>query len=45
LRSIYVAASGSEAADAFGTPRLPGVAHLRDGTTIALAHARPAAIQ
>ncbi len=45
LRSISVAASGSESADAFGTLRIPGIGQLRDGTTIAIAHTRLAAIE
>jgi hypothetical protein len=45
LRSFNVAASGTESADASGTLHTPGIGHLHDGTTIAIAHARPAAIQ
>jgi hypothetical protein len=45
LQSISVAASGSESADAFGTLHVPGTGRLRDGTSIAIAHARPAAIE
>lgn len=45
LRSFNVAASGTESADTLGTLRAPGIGHLHDGTTISIAHARPAAIR
>lgn len=45
LRSLNVTASGTESTDAFGTAHTPGMGHLRDGTAIAIAHARPAAIR
>ncbi|HEY0158081.1 MAG TPA: hypothetical protein VGF28_12415 [Thermoanaerobaculia bacterium] len=45
LRAIAVAASGSESSDAFGTSLVPGTARLRNGTTIAIAYVRPAAIK
>lgn len=45
LRSLNVTASGSESTDAFGTTHTPGMGHRRDGTAIAIAHAKPAAIR
>jgi len=45
LQSLNVAASGTATSDAFGTQRAPGIGHLRDGTAIAIVHARPAAIE
>lgn len=45
LQSLNVAASGAESTDGFGTTHVPGVAHLRDGTAVAIVHARPATIQ
>lgn len=45
FRSLNVTASGAASADAFGTTHIPAAAQLRDGTTIAIAHAKLAAIE
>lgn len=45
LQSLSITASGAESTDAFGTRRTPGAGQLRDGTTVAVAHAKPAAME